>query len=114
VRQQKDRLQLRVPPGVDGNEPAFLLMAGGGECVQVALRQARGLQTRRHALGGQRAVPGRQRRVCFDELLVQLAEALLAGWRVAGRRGSDGECDERGGEGEQFLHGIGASSKVID
>src|SRR6202022_4095898 len=105
VRQQKDSLRLLVAPRVDRHQAALLRMIGPDEQVQIGVRETRRLQMRRHALGSQRATSRGQRRVGLDQLLVQIAEALLAGIAVgAGTRHGDNQC--RGRQDNQCrLHG---------
>ena len=105
VREQKDRLELRIPARIDGDEAALLGVVGRRERVQVAVRETRRLQPRGHALGGKSAAAGRQTGVRLDELFVQLAETLLARRVVLGRGGAHGKCGNRGRDGEEIFHG---------
>jgi hypothetical protein len=84
VREQKDRLQLRIPPRVHRDQAAFLGVVVRGKRVQVAVRETRRLQPRGHALRGQSAAAGRQAGVGLDEFFVQLAVTLFAGRSVLG------------------------------
>ena len=98
VRQQQHRLELRVAPRINRHQSALPRMSGRGKQMQLLVGEPGSLEARRHALGGQRAAAGGQTGVRLDQLLVQLAEALLGGGRL---RACGRACDEeqsRGGD----------------
>ena len=71
---------------VDRDQAALLGVAVGDEQVQVRVGEAGGLQARAHALGGERAVAGRERGVGLDQLLVGGKKARAAVIRGGGVR----------------------------
>jgi hypothetical protein len=60
VCEEQDRLELGITPRVDRDEPTLLGVLGNGEGMQVRIGEARSLQVRRHAFGGEGTAARRQ------------------------------------------------------
>ena len=101
VRQEQNGLELGIAAGIHGDQSALLGVIGRREGVQIRVGEARGLQTSRHALGGEGAAAARERRVGFDQLLVKIPEGRLS--RAAGSCSIEAYSQQEKAGGHQDL-----------
>ena len=106
MREQQNRLELRIATGVEGDQPAFLRMIRRREHLNFCICEAGRFEVRGHAFRGERATARRQGGVGLDELLIQRPKLRFAVGSCAAHLGAQQQKCRADEGGPRSFHPI--------